>query len=107
MAEKTKPASSKAAPAAVERLAVFNDKGGIGKSIVIQGLSLELAAAGVEHRVIEAESNPRLQRVLGRDRVAFHAPSEDSLSCTRFPWTAICPTGDRHDEVQHERNRKR
>ncbi len=29
------------------------------------------------------------------------------LSCTRFPWTAICPTGDRHDEVQHERNRKR
>jgi hypothetical protein len=23
------------------------------------------------------------------------------VSCTRFPWTAICPTGDRHDEVQH------
>ncbi len=78
-AEKTKPASNKAAPAAVERLAVFNDKGGIGKSIVVQGLSLELAAAGVEHRVIEAESNPRLQRVLGAERVAFHALSEDSL----------------------------
>ncbi len=29
------------------------------------------------------------------------------LSCTRFPWTAICPTGDRHGGVQHERNRKR
>jgi transposase, IS5 family len=23
------------------------------------------------------------------------------MSCTRFPWTAICPTGDRHGEVQH------
>ena len=29
------------------------------------------------------------------------------MSCTRFSWTPICPTGDRHDEVQHERNRKR
>jgi hypothetical protein len=26
-----------------------------------------------------------------------------TLSCTRFSWTAICPTGDRHDEVQHGR----
>jgi excisionase family DNA binding protein len=25
------------------------------------------------------------------------------LSCTRFRWTAICPTGDRHGEVQHGR----
>ena len=25
------------------------------------------------------------------------------LSCTRFPWTGICPTGDRHGEVQHGR----
>ncbi len=25
------------------------------------------------------------------------------VSCTRFPWTAICPTGDRHGEVQHGR----
>jgi hypothetical protein len=23
------------------------------------------------------------------------------LSCTRFSWTPICPTGNRHDEVQH------
>ena len=53
-AEKQKPAPTEAAPAAVERLMVLNDKGGIGKSIVIQGLSLELAAAGVDHRVIEA-----------------------------------------------------
>jgi hypothetical protein len=35
------------------------------------------------------------------------AASHMLVSCTRFPWTAICPTGDRHDEVQHERNRKR
>ena len=29
------------------------------------------------------------------------------LSCPRVPWTAICPTGDRHGGVQHERDRKR
>jgi hypothetical protein len=29
------------------------------------------------------------------------------MSCTRFPWTAICPTGDRHDEVQHGPERSR
>src|SRR4051794_679702 len=23
------------------------------------------------------------------------------MSCSRFPWTPICPIGDRHDEVQH------
>ena len=81
MAEKTKAAGKGTPPAApaVERFLVLNDKGGIGKSIVIHGLSLELAAAGVEHRVIEAESDARLQRVLGEDRVAFHALSEDSL----------------------------
>ena len=82
VAEKTKPSPTKAAPA-VERLMVLNDKGGIGKSIVIQGLSLELAAAGVDHRVIEAESNARLQRVLGPDRVLFHPLSEDSLAAIR------------------------
>ncbi len=27
------------------------------------------------------------------------------LSCTRFLWTPICPTGERHGEVQHERDR--
>jgi hypothetical protein len=78
IAEKTKPAAGKAA-AAVQRLMVLNDKGGIGKSIVIHGLSLELAAAGVNHRVIEAESDARLQRVLGEDRVLFRPLSEDSL----------------------------
>ncbi|MCB4825634.1 hypothetical protein [Roseicella aerolata] len=66
---KTIPA--KARPA-VQRFMVLNDKGGIGKSIVIHGLSLELAASGVDHRVIEAESNPRLARVLGQDRVLYH-----------------------------------
>ena len=83
VAEKIKPAPTKAAPSAVERLMVLNDKGGIGKSIVVHGLSLELAAAGVDHRVIEAESNPRLQRVLGPDRVLFHPLSEDSLAAIR------------------------
>ena len=27
------------------------------------------------------------------------------LSCPRFSWTAICPTGGSHDEVQHEQDR--
>src|ERR687894_2027005 len=31
----------------------------------------------------------------------------NAVSCTRFPWTAICPTGDRHGEVEHERDRTR
>jgi hypothetical protein len=26
------------------------------------------------------------------------------LSCPRFSWTAICPTGGSHDEVQHEQD---
>jgi hypothetical protein len=77
MAEKTKGAAK--APPAVQRLMVMNDKGGIGKSIVVHGLSLELAAASVDHRVIEVESNPRLQRVLGKDRVLYHALSDESL----------------------------
>jgi hypothetical protein len=28
---------------------------------------------------------------------------QQQLSCTRFLWTPICPTGDRHGEVQHGR----
>jgi hypothetical protein len=28
----------------------------------------------------------------------------DQLSCPRFSWTAICPTGGSHDEVQHEQD---
>jgi hypothetical protein len=30
-----------------------------------------------------------------------------SVSCTRFPWTPICPTRDRYDEVQHGSERSR
>ena len=26
-----------------------------------------------------------------------------AVSCIRFPWTPICPTGERHGEVQHGR----
>ncbi|WP_043839556.1 hypothetical protein [Muricoccus aerilatus] len=81
MAEKTK-VTGKGAPSAalaIQRFIVINDKGGIGKTIIIHGLSLELTSAGVDHLVIEAESDPRLQRVLGKDRVIFHALSEDSL----------------------------
>ncbi len=56
-----------------------------------------------------AFSDPILARLLC---AAAASPAEGEegplrVSCTRFPWTAICPTGDRHDEVQHERNRKR
>lgn len=76
--EKTKPSGAKAPPA-LQRLMVLNDKGGIGKSIVIHGLSLELAASGVDHRVIEAESDPRLHRVLGANRVLFHPLTDESL----------------------------
>lgn len=78
IAEKTRPAPAKAPPA-IQRYVALNDKGGIGKSIVIHGLSLELAAAGVDHRVIEAESDPRLLRVLGKDRVLFKALTDESL----------------------------
>jgi transposase len=40
-------------------------------------------------------------RLMGQRTAVIH------LSCTRFPWTAICPTGDRHDEVQHGPERSR
>ena len=26
------------------------------------------------------------------------------VSCPRFPWTPLCPRGDRNDEVEHERD---
>ncbi|SDE30164.1 hypothetical protein [Belnapia rosea] len=71
------------ARAAVERYVVLNDKGGIGKSFVVQGLSLEMAAVGKEHVVVEAETSPRLQNILGADRVKYHELSEDSLSAIR------------------------
>jgi hypothetical protein len=37
-------------------------------------------------------------------RLSITLEEEFCLSCTRFLWTPICPTGERHDEVQHERN---
>ena|SRR3712207_6005795 len=48
----------------------------------------------------EAAGDPgpwRQQAVLGRSHW------EADVSCTRFPWTAICPTRNRHGEVQHGR----
>ena len=75
-------AAAKAAPT-VQRLIIQNDKGGIGKSLVVQALSLELGAACVDHKVVEAESDPRLQRVLGADRVLFHGLTDDSLRAIR------------------------
>src|ERR671932_599954 len=33
--------------------------------------------------------------------------AQRQVSCTRFPWTPICPTGDRHGEVRHARKRTR
>ncbi len=40
---------------------------------------------------------------LGRWRRLSKDYEELPASCTRFPWTAICPTGDRHGGVQHGR----
>ena len=82
-AEKTKPEVKANTVPAVERFMVLNDKGGIGKSLLIQGLSLELAAAGIDHRVIEAETDPRLRRVLGESRVIYHSLSEESFHAIR------------------------
>ena len=28
-----------------------------------------------------------------------------AVSCTRFPWTSICPRRDRNDEAEHEQDR--
>jgi FAD-dependent urate hydroxylase len=39
--------------------------------------------------------------------IATWADRYAPLSCPRFSWTAICPTGGRHGEVQHERDRQR
>src|SRR3954466_13564687 len=29
------------------------------------------------------------------------------VSCPRFPWTSICPNGNRHGELQHDPERRR
>src|SRR5512143_3437670 len=31
---------------------------------------------------------------------------KELLSCPRFSWTTICPTGGSHDEIQHEQDRR-
>jgi hypothetical protein len=36
----------------------------------------------------------------------FGIGGEQGMSCSRFPWTPICPTGGRYGEVQHEQNHK-
>jgi len=33
------------------------------------------------------------------------ARAVQALSCPRFSWTAICPTGGRHDEIGHDQDR--
>jgi hypothetical protein len=68
---------------AVERFVVVNDKGGIAKSTVIQGLSLEMAASGLEHKTIEVEANPRLQRRLGKGRVEYFEFQDGDLDALR------------------------
>ena len=37
-------------------------------------------------------------------RPAHHLNRQSYLSCPRFFWTPICPTGGRYGEVQHERD---
>ena len=44
---------------------------------------------------------PQLRVLAARDGEALL----EALSCTRFPWTPICPTGAGYGEVQHERDR--
>ena len=33
--------------------------------------------------------------------IANYMAAFERVSCTRFPWTPICPTGDRHGGLQH------
>ena len=56
------------------------------------------AGYGQHEALPDHSSLTRIRQRWGADRF---------LSCTRFPWTPICPTGDRHGEVQHERDRQR
>jgi len=58
-------AAKPSAQADTKYLIVMNDKGGVGKSFLIQGLSLELNTARVDHTVVEIEGDARLQKRLG------------------------------------------
>ena len=41
------------------------------------------------------------------NRLLIHHDHEQvSVSCPRFSWTAICPTGGSHGSVQYEQDRK-
>ncbi len=65
---------------------------------------LELEAMGVERSKAEVAVQYVDHNLVQGD----HLNAEEHLfllSCTRFLWTRICPTGDRHGEVQDERQR--
>ena len=53
------------------------------------------------------EIHPYLLRnlVVGRPNQILAMDITYILSCTRFPWTPICPRIDRNDDVQHEEDR--
>ncbi len=55
----------------------MTDKGGIGKSLLVQGLSLELEAAGIAHKVVEVETTCRLAERLGERVVYFEFQDAD------------------------------
>ena len=46
---------------------------------------------------------PAVQVKIVRPELPWATLGALPVSCTRFPWTGICPTGDQHGEVQHER----
>jgi len=83
----SKPAAAPPRQAAshpiLQRFVAMTDKGGIGKSLVIQGLSMELEAAGIAHKVIEVETTCRLGDRLG-DRVVYFEFQDADLDRLRL-----------------------
>ncbi len=70
----------------MSKVIVANDKGGVGKSLVTQGLVLAAAEAGSKPVVIEVESTPRLGRVLG-EVISIQPPTHDPDVLYRDPDT--------------------
>jgi CheY-like chemotaxis protein len=107
---------------------------GVAVDVVLSDVMMPGSMDGVEFAAVARERFPRLPLILttGRADVLAGKPlpsgvgvlrkphsrsgiaaairralAEARVSCTRFPWTAICPTGNRYDEVQHGPDRSR
>jgi hypothetical protein len=79
------------------------------------GGSTETVPAPVSTPAQEASPAPRRTPKDYGEPLNFRVPPEFSqkfrlvavrkrLSCPRFSWTSICPTGGRYGEIQHEQN---